>query len=146
MSGYYNLENSDQFEEEGWLKTGDMVFYDEDLCFFIVDRIKELIIFQGWHIPPAFLEEELLTHPAVKRAVVIGIPHERDGEHPMALVVLKDNFVDITPRDIEEYIAQRMPDRFRLRKGVKFIDESHFKHSKKVRRHFLKKLVLSGQI
>lgn len=146
MSGYYNLDSSDQFDEDGWLKTGDEVFYDEDFCFYIIDRIKDMIIFRGWHIPPAFLEEELLTHPAVKRAAVIGIPHETDGEHPMALIALKDNFGNITPSDIERYIDQKVSDRFMLRAGVKFIDESYFTVARKVKRYFLKKLFLSGSI
>ncbi|XP_018571957.1 4-coumarate--CoA ligase-like 5 [Anoplophora glabripennis] len=146
MSGYYNVDSSDQFDEDGWLKTGDEVLYDEDFCFFIVDRIKDMIIYKGWHTPPAFLEEELLTHPAVKRAAVIGIPHETDGEHPMALVVLKDNFKNVTSKDIERFIAERMPERFHLKAGVKFIGESYFAGSRKVKRYLLKKLVLAGKI
>ncbi|XP_018573288.1 4-coumarate--CoA ligase 1 [Anoplophora glabripennis] len=146
MSGYYNVDSSDQFDEDGWLKTGDEVLYDEDLCFFIIDRIKDMIIHKGWHIPPAFLEEELLNHPAVKRAAVIGIPHETDGEHPMALVVLKDNIKNVTSKDIEKFIAERMPERFHLKAGVKFIDDSYFAGARKVKRYLLKKLVLNGKI
>ncbi|XP_018573277.1 luciferin 4-monooxygenase-like [Anoplophora glabripennis] len=146
MSGYHNMDSSDQFHEDGWFKTGDEVFYDEDLCFFIVDRIKDMITFQGWHVPPAFLEEELLTHPAVKRAAVIGIPDEVDGEHPMALIVLKDNFKNVTSKDLERFIAERMPERFHLKAGVKFIDDSYFVGARKVKRYLLKKLVLTGKI
>ncbi|KAJ8922241.1 hypothetical protein NQ315_004178 [Exocentrus adspersus] len=146
LSGYHNLDSSSQFDEDGWLKTGDLVIFDEDLCFFILDRIKDLIIFQGWHVPPAFIENELLTHPSVKKVAVIGIPNETDGEHPMGLVVLKDKREGVTPEEIQKYIAERMEDRFHLRAGVKFIDGSYFDDKKKTKRYYLKKMVLSGQL
>lgn len=56
MNGYYKRESSDAYDEDGWLKTGDIVYYDEDHCFYIIDRIKELLKYKSWHVPPAIIE------------------------------------------------------------------------------------------
>ncbi|KAJ8939528.1 hypothetical protein NQ314_011095, partial [Rhamnusium bicolor] len=57
MNGYYGRDSSETFDAEGWLKTGDMVYYDKDHCFFIVDRIKEMLKYKSWHVAPAMLEK-----------------------------------------------------------------------------------------
>ncbi|XP_018573279.1 4-coumarate--CoA ligase 1-like [Anoplophora glabripennis] len=146
MNGYHNLDSSDQFDDDGWIKTGDMVYYDEDFCFFIVDRIKDLILFQGLHIVPALVEAELLTHPAVKFAVVVGVPDDKDTEHALGLVALYDNFSSVTSGEIEKYVEERVPDKYRLRGGVKMIKESYLKSTNKIKRFKLKQLVLFGEI
>ena len=73
--------------EDGFLKTGDIGYYDEDGDFFIVDRLKELIKVKGFQVAPAELEALLLEHPLIADAAVIGIPDERAGERPKAFVV-----------------------------------------------------------
>ncbi|KAJ8967846.1 hypothetical protein NQ314_002608, partial [Rhamnusium bicolor] len=96
MNGYYKLDSLSAFDAEGYLKTGDIVYYDEEECFYV---------------------GVLMTHPAVKEAVVIGIPHELDGEHPMGIVVLHDGYDDVTPKDIEQYVEEKVSDMQRLRAG-----------------------------
>ncbi|KAJ8951640.1 hypothetical protein NQ318_012310 [Aromia moschata] len=123
MNGYYGRDSSDSFDSDGWLKTGDIVYYDEEQCFFVVDRIKEMLKYKSWHVPPAMIEQIIVSHPAVNRAVVIGVPNEEDGDHPMALVMVNTTFNgDVHPEDIEIFVAERVPDRMKLRGGVKFID------------------------
>lgn len=146
MNGYHNQDSSHEFDEEGWLKTGDMVYYDEDFCFFIVDRIKDIILFQGWHIAPAPLEAELLSHPAVKIAAVVGVPDERNTELAVGLVVLNENFSTVTAIEIEKYVEERVPDKHRLRGGVKIIKESQLQIKSKLKRFKLKQLLVSGKI
>ncbi|KAJ8967845.1 hypothetical protein NQ314_002607, partial [Rhamnusium bicolor] len=119
MNGYYKLDSSSAFDAEGYLKTGDIVCYDEEECFYVFDRLKEILRFKGWRILPAVVEGVLMTHPAVKEAVVIGIPHELDGEHPMGIVVLHDGYDDVTPKDIEQYVEEKVSDMQRLRAGLK---------------------------
>jgi len=72
----------------GWLYTGDVGYYDKDGEVFLVDRISEFIAFQSINVSPAEIEYILGTHPAVLHVAVIGIPHEIDEEHPMAIVSL----------------------------------------------------------
>ena len=144
MNGYYNKYCSDTFDEDGWLKTGDIVYYDEDFCFYVVDRIKEAFKYQGWFIAPTVLENELMNHPAVKIAVVVGIPKD-DGHHPMGLVVLKDGF-RVSEEEIEKFVEERVSERQRLRAGVKFIDSVPLTVTGKVMRRKLKQMVLEGKI
>lgn len=104
MKGYYNDEKSTRatIDKDGWLHTGDVGYYDEDEYFYIVDRIKELIKYKGYQVPPAELEAILLTYPGIQDAAVIGIPNDKTGELPMAFVV-KDNS-NICEKDIIQYV------------------------------------------
>ncbi|KAK4872988.1 hypothetical protein RN001_015017 [Aquatica leii] len=145
LSGYYNMDSSDIWDEDGWLKTGDYGYYDDDCCFYIIDRIKEMFKYQYFHIVPAVLESILMTHPAVFRAVVIGIPHEIDEHHPMAVVQLKKK-ANVSEDEIVKYLENRVEDRQRLRGGVKFVENFPLTPSRKVNRWKLKQMVLQGEI
>ena len=82
MKGYLNRPDATAatLDADGWLHTGDIGYADEDGCFFIVDRLKELIKDKGMQIAPAELEAVLLSHPAVADAAVIPINNEECGE------------------------------------------------------------------
>lgn len=71
----------------GWFRSCDLGYYDDDGEIYIVDRISDFISFRGIKISPAEVETVLATHPAVLQAALIGIPHEADEQHPMALVL-----------------------------------------------------------
>ncbi|KAF7369084.1 Phenylacetyl-ligase [Mycena venus] len=73
---------------DGWLKTGDQVYF-RDGDIFVIERIKELIKVKGLQVPPAELEGHLLTHPSIVDAAVIGVPDDYSGELPMAFIVLQ---------------------------------------------------------
>ena len=90
MKGYLNNEEATAatIDADGWLHTGDVAHLDEDGHIYIVDRIKELIKFKGFQVPPAELEGLLLTHPAVADSAVIGIPDDEAGEIPKAFITL----------------------------------------------------------
>lgn len=89
MLGYLSNESatSEAFDKDGYLKTGDLGYYDEEEFFYIVDRLKDIIKYKGFQISPAELENLLIQHPAVKDAAVIGCPDEVAGEVAMAFVV-----------------------------------------------------------
>lgn len=72
----------------GWLCTGDLGYYDEDGEIFLIDRLSEFLLFRSVTISPAEIEYVLATHPAVLEVAVIGIPHEVNEQHPMAIVSL----------------------------------------------------------
>lgn len=89
MKGYMGNKTatSETIDEDGFLHTGDIGYYDEDKYFYIVDRMKELIKYKGFQVAPAELESILVSHEAVKEAAVVGIPDERAGEVPKAFVI-----------------------------------------------------------
>lgn len=140
MKGYYNLDSAATYDEDGFLKTGDVVYYDNEFCFFVVDRIKEMLKYRSWHVAPAMLEEVLLTHPAVKAAVVVGVPDKEDGEHPMACVILKQGARGVSEEQIRGYVDERVDDRKKLRGGVVFVKGFPTTASGKISRRLLRDL------
>ncbi|OAY76275.1 4-coumarate--CoA ligase-like 4 [Ananas comosus] len=92
MKGYFKNEEATRstLDSEGWLRTGDLCYIDEDGYLFVVDRLKELIKYKGYQVPPAELEALLLTHPDIVDAAVIPFPDKAAGQVPMAYVVRKD--------------------------------------------------------
>jgi long-chain acyl-CoA synthetase len=72
---------------DGWLRTGDVAVVDDDGHLFIVDRAKDLVIVSGFNVYPAEVEEALASHPAVREAAVVGVPHPHTGEAIRAFVV-----------------------------------------------------------
>ena len=107
MKGYLNRPEATaaMIDGEGWLHTGDVGYADEDGCFFVVDRVKELIKYKGLQIAPAELEAILLSHPAVSDAAVIPIANEEAGEVPKAFVVLKSH---VGADEILGFVAERV--------------------------------------
>ncbi|KAH9903440.1 amp dependent CoA ligase [Cubamyces lactineus] len=86
--GYLNnSEATAETFKDGWVVTGDEVYFNERKEIFVVDRIKELIKVRGFQVPPAELEGHLLDHPDVGDVCVVGIPDEYSGELPFAFVV-----------------------------------------------------------
>ncbi len=106
MKGYLNNEQATAhtLDADGWLHTGDIGHVDADGHVFVVDRLKELIKYKGFQVPPAELEAILLTHPAVADAAVVGIPDEEAGEIPAAYVVLQPGS-EATAEEIMEFVA-----------------------------------------
>ncbi|WP_199553835.1 long-chain-fatty-acid--CoA ligase [Sandaracinobacteroides hominis] len=89
MLGYWKRDNTGVFQD-GFLRTGDVAERDEDGYLFIVDRLKDMIIVGGFKVFPSQLEDILYTNPAVKEAIVIGIPDPYLGERPKAFVTLNE--------------------------------------------------------
>lgn len=143
MNGYYNYDSSDRFDEDGYLKTGDVVYYDEEHSFFFVERYREALRYRSYWIAPSYLEAILYQHRAVKIACVIGIPTE-DGDLPTAVIVKADDAQDVTEEDLVQFVDGQVTELKKLRGGVVFVEESLvvFTPSGKLRRYFLRKKVL----
>ena len=108
MGGYLN--NAQATEEAyagGWLHTGDLGYRDEDGFFFIVDRMKELIIRGGYNVYPREVEEVLYTHPAVDEVAVVGVPDERLGEEVKAFVSAKPG-VEVSEQELIDFAKARV--------------------------------------
>lgn len=139
MKGYYNnpQATTDAFTEDGWLKTGDLGYYDEDGYFYIVDRLKELIKYKGFQVPPSELESLLLSHPKVKEAAVVGLPDEKAGELPLAFIV-KTPGATVTEAELTAFIAKKVSFAKRLHGGVRFIAAIPKNTSGKILRRLLR--------
>jgi long-chain acyl-CoA synthetase len=89
MKGYYKrAEATADVMKGGWFATGDVAYRDDDGYYFIVDRKKDMILRGGYNVYPREVEEALYSHPAVREAAVVGVPHERHGEEVKAFLVL----------------------------------------------------------
>uniref|UniRef100_A0A182T271 Luciferin 4-monooxygenase n=1 Tax=Anopheles maculatus TaxID=74869 RepID=A0A182T271_9DIPT len=144
MKGYIGDDQATRhtIDADGWLHSGDVGYYDEDGEFFVVDRLKELIKYKGYQVPPAEIEAVLLTHPAVLDAAVIGVPDEAAGELPLAFVVRQPNDAGaaVTEPEIVKFVAERASAAKRLHGGVRFIDAIPKNLSGKVLRRELREL------
>ena len=90
MNAYWGqTEETESQLQHGWLKTGDIAIQDEDNCFFIVDRKKDMIIAGGYNIYPREIDEILYHHPHILEAVTIGIPDDYRGETVKSFIILK---------------------------------------------------------
>ncbi|KAL9952228.1 hypothetical protein ACROYT_G039450 [Oculina patagonica] len=138
MKGYINNPEAtaQTIDSDGWLHTGDIGHYDEDEYFFIVDRLKELIKYKGFQVPPAELEAILISHPNIDDVAVIGVPDRKAGELPKAFVVRRGN---VTSEAIMEFVAKRVAPQKKLRGGVEFVDKIPKSASGKILRRFLRK-------
>ncbi|MBA3572972.1 MAG: AMP-binding protein, partial [Pyrinomonadaceae bacterium] len=121
MKGYLgnNHATAEMIREDGWLRTGDIGYAEEDGRLFVVDRLKELIKYKGRQVAPAELEAILLSHPAIADAGVIPSPDEEAGEVPKAFVVLKGA---ATTAEIMEFVSARVAPHKRIRR-VEFVSE-----------------------
>lgn len=138
--GYYNEPNADIYDEDGWLRSGDVGYYDENYCFYVIDRIKEMFKYKNWHVLPAILERVILKHPAVRECVVFGTPHETDGDLPTAALILNKNNNNIKEDDIITFANEQLDDRQKLRGGIKFLNDFPRTPSGKVIKQQIKKL------
>ena len=107
MKGYLNnpAATAETLDADGWMHTGDVAVVDADGHVSIVDRIKELIKYKGFQVPPAELEAVLVTHPAVADAAVIGVPDEEAGEIPKAFIVLAPGADAPTLDDLQAHMG-----------------------------------------
>jgi acyl-CoA synthetase (AMP-forming)/AMP-acid ligase II len=145
MRGYLNnpAATSETLVGDGWLRTGDIGRVDSGGFFYIVDRLKELIKYKGYQVPPAELEAVLVSHPKVKDAGVIGVPMDDGGEAPKACVVVVDDGLE--PDELIAYVSERVAPYKRIRE-VEFVDEIPKSASGKILRRVLREQHASPKI
>ena len=122
MTGYLNNPDATAatVDGEGWLHTGDLATVDADGIYRIVDRLKELIKYRGYQVPPAMLEAVLLKHPDIADAAAIGAPDEDGMEFPKAFVVRRAGS-ELTAEEVMTFVADRVAPHQKVR-AVEFID------------------------
>ena len=123
MKGYWNKPEATAatFTDDGWLKSGDAGYLDDEGFVFLTDRVKDMIVSGGENVYPAEIENVLSLHPAIADVAVIGVPDDRWGETVKAVVV-KAPGTDVTPTEIIEYARGRLAG-FKCPTSVDFADE-----------------------
>jgi acyl-CoA synthetase (AMP-forming)/AMP-acid ligase II len=124
MAGYLNNPEATAItlDDEGYLHTGDVATVTEEGVFTIVDRVKELIKYKGYQVPPAELEALLLTHDKIADAAVIGVRDAEGEEVPKAFVVRQPDGADLTAEEVMAFVAERIAPHKKVR-VVEFIDQ-----------------------
>ena len=122
MKGYYKMPQAtaDTIDAEGWLHSGDLACKDENGCYRITGRLKDMIIRGGENIYPKEIEEFIYTHRAVKDVQVIGVPDKKYGEEIFASIVLKEKD-SITTDEMFAYIKASMA-RHKVPKYIEFVE------------------------
>jgi 4-coumarate--CoA ligase len=122
MNGYWNqpAANAETLMADGWMRTGDLGYFESGGHIFLVDRLKELIKYNALQVAPAELEDIIQSHPAVSDAAVVGAPDEAAGEIPMAFVVRREN-ATLDAAELMQYVADLVAPHKKIR-AVEFID------------------------
>jgi 4-coumarate--CoA ligase len=122
MLGYLGQDAAthETIDDDGYLHTGDIALINQDGSYQIVDRLKELIKYKGYQVPPAELEALLLTHPEIADAAVVAALDEEAGEIPKAFVVLKDGS-ELDAEAVMQFIASQVAPHKKVR-AVSFVD------------------------
>ncbi len=108
MKGYFNQPEATREAFFGdWFRTGDLGTRDADGYFYLVDRIKDLIIVNGMNVYPRAIEEVLYAHPAVAEVAVVGDPHPGHGEIPVAHLALKPG-ASASPAELRHWCRERL--------------------------------------
>lgn len=120
MIGYWRNDEATRatITPDGWLKTGDVGYFDADGYLYIHDRVKDMIISGGENIYPAEIENVLMKHPGVADAAVFGIPSEVWGESPYAVIVAARG-VTVDPDELLAFARTRLA-KFKVPVGVEF--------------------------
>ncbi|WP_100501925.1 4-coumarate--CoA ligase family protein [Geodermatophilus chilensis] len=123
MKGYLNNPEAtaDTIDADGWLHTGDVAIVDENGCYTVVDRVKELIKYKGYQVAPAELEAVLIGHPEIADAAVIGVPDEESGEELPKAFVVRAPGSTLTQDAVIEYMAGKVAPHKKIR-IVEFIE------------------------
>ena len=123
MAGYLGNEKAtkETIDDGGWLRTGDLARVDATGCVYIVDRLKELIKYKGYQVPPAELEAVLLSHPGIADAAVIGVIDTESGEEVPKAFVVKQSGAELTDAEVMEFVAGEVAPYKKVRQ-VEFID------------------------
>ncbi|KAG0184288.1 hypothetical protein DFQ28_011464 [Apophysomyces sp. BC1034] len=144
MKGYLNNPeaNKETFTADGWMRTGDIVKYDSVTGeFFVLDRIKELIKYNGFQVAPAELEALLMSHDAIADCCVVGVhDFSQATELPRAYVVVRPTVQPsgALAADIVDFVAANVTNYKRLRAGVRFVDQIPKSTSGKILRREVK--------
>ncbi|HJV04857.1 MAG TPA: long-chain fatty acid--CoA ligase [Actinomycetota bacterium] len=135
--GYWRRpEETEAAFRDGWFRTGDVAYRDDDGYLHIVDRRKDMVIVSGFNVFPAEVEEAIVRHPKVADCAVIGIPDDRTGEAIKAIVVPRPG-EELTEDEILDHCRALLA-RFKWPRVIEIADELPRHDTGKVRRRLLR--------
>lgn len=141
---YHRDRSPESWREDGWFRSGDVVNISAQGALRIVDRHKDLIRSGGEWISSVALENYLASHPAVREAAVVAVPHARWQERPLAVVVVKPN-ASTTPEELRQHLLQRFA-RWQCPDSYLFVDEIPHTSTGKLNKRVLREQVRSGTL
>ena len=127
---------AERFDAEGFFNTGDYVQIDDEGYVYILDRVTDIIIVGGFNVYPQEVEKVLAEHPAVHQAVVVGMPHEINGQIPKAYVLLEEG-AETNDRDIIKFAKEHLA-HFKVPRSVEFVTEFPLSGTGKILRRVLR--------
>ncbi len=132
MKGYWNRPDAtaEAIDADGWFRTGDAGYVDDDGFYFVVDRVKDMVISGGENVYPAEVESVLLGHPAIAQVAVIGTPSERWGEAVCAVARLAPD-AELTLDALRTFAEERLA-RYKLPTRLEVVEEIPHNASGKV--------------
>jgi acyl-CoA synthetase (AMP-forming)/AMP-acid ligase II len=144
MKGYLNNPQATAvtIDRDGWLHTGDLGHIDADGHLYVTDRLKELIKYKGFQVPPAELEAVLLRHPDVTDAAVVGLPDEEAGEIPVGYVTLRPG-ASASPAEILQFVTSQVAGYKQIRR-LEVIEAIPKSPSGKILRRILRDAAATG--
>lgn len=142
MKGYLgdSKATSETLVYDGWLRTGDVCYINDEGFVFVVDRLKELIKYKGYQVAPAELEQLLLSHPDIVDAAVIPYPDEEAGQVPLACVVRRPQS-SLDKAQVFDFISKQVAPYKKVRRVV-FISSIPKSPAGKILRKDLRKTLL----
>ena len=145
MPGYYKRPNlTAETVKDGWLHSGDLGYVDDDGFLYLVDRKKDMIISGGVNVYPRDIEEIAVQHPAVQEVAVLGIPHDKWGETPLAVVILLKS-ESVTPEDLKKWINERVAAKFQRVHDVIIMDDFPRNVAGKILKRVMRESYWEGQ-
>ncbi|XP_058445396.1 luciferin 4-monooxygenase-like [Malaya genurostris] len=142
--GYYNDEeaNSQLIDADGWIRTGDIGYLDEEAFVVLVDRVKDVIKYRGYQLSPVDLETVIASIDGVRLVCVVGIPELDDSSDLPAAVIVKHSGSELTEQRVLQVVERQVSDHKRLRGGVFFWPELPLTATGKVLRRLVKEQLL----
>ena len=124
MKGYWERpeETSNTITADGWLRTGDIAKTDDDGYFYIVDRLKDMIIVSGLKVLPRDVEEVLYMHPQIREAAVVGVPHKERGDDTVTAYIVTHDGNAISTDELKAFCKQYLAD-FKVPRAFEFRTE-----------------------
>jgi acyl-CoA synthetase (AMP-forming)/AMP-acid ligase II len=119
-SGYLNRDNTDDFTDDGYFRTGDIVSMDEQGYVRLLDRKKDMILVSGFNVFPNELESVMLDYEGIIDCAVIGVPDEHQGESIKMYVIRKDS--NVTKEMVKDFALDNLTG-YKCPRYIEFVDE-----------------------
>lgn len=143
FQGYYNNQaaSDNATDENGYLRTGDIGFIDENGYVFLIDRKKEVMKYKGYQVGTTEIEDVIKSIEGVEMVCVVGIPDPVCTNLPAAVVVKNEEFDELSEDFIVDYVAEKLPEYNQLHGGVYFVDELPMENGK-IQKRFVKVIAI----